>query len=346
MLRQSLRSAAVSLGLLAITVLLLGTVLAIAGYDPVRSLDALWRGSFGSWYALTSATLVRAIPLTIAGLATTLAFRAGVLNIGVEGQLLCGAAAAATVVLAWPSLGVLLVPIGLAAGALGGLVWVTVPVLLRRRLGVLEVITTLLMNAIATQLLSWLVRGPLQEPTHTYPQSATIVDGARLPVLFAGTQLHAGALIALGLAAFLWWFFKQTAAGFRVHVTGANARAAASAGSIDVSRLTARVFLASGAIAGVAGAVELQGTTLALYDTISPGYGYASIAVALLAALEPRAIVPSAILFGALEAGAGAMQRDAGVPVVAVKIVEALLIVAVLALMASQRRRQLAVAGT
>jgi len=323
----------------ALTIALLALLLATFGYAPLPALAALWRGSFGSWYSLTSSTLVRATPLLIAGLAVSVAFRAGVLNIGVEGQLLAGATAAAAFALAAPQLGILLLPLGACAGALGGCAWAAGPAFLKRRFGVLEVISTLMFNAIAGFLVSWLVRGPLQEPTHVYPQTAQIVNAAHWPLVLPGTRLHAGFLLAVALAGLVWWITAQTAVGFQLRAAGANASAAASAGGVDVPALAARAFFVSGALAGLAGAVEIQGVTFALYENISPGYGYTAIAVALLARLDARAVIPSAILFGSLEAGAGAMQRDAGVPAVLVKVVEAVLILCVLALDAWRRRR-------
>jgi simple sugar transport system permease protein len=139
-----------------------------------------------------------------------------------------------------------------------------------------------------------------------------------------------GFALALVCAAALWWMRRATAAGFRWRATGLNPFAAAAAGGIDVARVTMGAFLASGALAGLAGAVEVSGVTYALYESLSPGYGYTAIAVALLAQLHPLGIVASGLLFGALEAGAGAMQRDAGVPSVMVSVVEAVLILLVL----------------
>lgn len=341
--RSVVRNGAAVVLIVGGTVALLAIVLAVAGYEPAPALAALWRGSFGSWYSLTSATLVRATPLLIVGLATAAAFRAGVLNIGGEGQLLAGASFAACAVLLVPA-GAWSLPLGLAAGAVGGAAWAAIPALLRHRLGVLEVITTLMLNAVALQLVGWLVHGPLQEPTRIYPQTAIISSAAQLPIIVPATRLHAGVVIALALAIASWWFATRTAAGFRWRAVGANPFAAAVAGRIDVPRVVTTAFLVSGALAGLAGAIEVQGVTLALYESLSPGYGYTAIAVALLARLDARAIVPSALFFAALEAGAGAMQRDAGVPSVLVKVVEAALIVAVLIVESRQRRSFVGVA--
>lgn len=334
---------AAAAGVALVSVALVALMLAVAGYDPGSSLMSLWRGAFGSWNAFASATLVRATPLIVGGLAVAVAFRSGVLNIGVEGQLLAGAAAATACALATSGLGIVAVPLTLAAGALGGAAWGAVPAALKRRMGVLEVITTLMLNVVALQVVGWLVRGPLQEPTRLYPQSALIAESARLPFIAPGTRLHAGILMALILVGVTWWAIARTAAGFRVRATGANPHAAESAGGIDVGRVSSRVLLVSAALAGLAGAIEVQGVTFALYESLSPGYGYTAIAVALLARLDARAVVPSALLFAALESGSSAMQRDAGVPSALVKVVVALLIVLVLIAEAWRRRRVTAV---
>lgn len=302
------------------------------------ALAAFWQGSLGSGDAIVSATLVRATPLVLAGLAVALAFRAGVLNLGAEGQLLAGAAAAATVgTVLLPALGGATVVAALAAGALAGAGWAAIAAGFRRR-GVLEVISTIMLNFVALYAVGWLVRGPLQEPTHAYPQSRTLEAGARLPLLVPDSRLHVGFALALAAAGGLWWLLRTTAAGFRVRAVGLNSNAAAVAGLIDVNRVTARAFLASGALAGLAGAVEVTGVTFALYD-LSPGYGYTAIAVALLAGLNPLGVVATGVLFGALEAGATAMQRDAGVPASVAGVIEAALVLAVLGIGARRTNR-------
>jgi simple sugar transport system permease protein len=303
-------------------------LLNVLGFGALSALAALWSGSVGSSYALTSGTLVRATPLILTGLSVALAFRAGVFNIGAEGQLLVGAAAATAITLAHIVPGHLITLLALLGGCCAGALWAGIAALLRARFHVLEVLSTILLNFVGLYLVSYLVRGPLQEPLHIYPQSSTIALAARLPRLGSGSRLHAGFPLAVLVAIGTWLFLRYTAAGFRLRAAGANPDAAKSAGQIDVVRATTRAFLVSGAIAGLAGAIEVMGVTYALYENISPGYGYTGIAVALLARLDPLGTVASGLLFGALEAGATAMQRDAGVPSVTVSIVEALIILA------------------
>ena len=301
------------------------------GFEAIPAAGALLRGSLGSEYAITSATLVRATPLILTGLSVTIAFRAGVFNIGAEGQLLAGAAAATAVALLpglarshWTS------PLALAVGVFAGGIWAGIAALLRVRFHVLEVISTILLNFVALYLVGYLVRGPLQEPLHIYPQSTTIDTAARLPRILPTSRLHAGFLLAIVAAASAWWIVRFTAAGFRLRAIGANPDAARVAGEIDVARTSTRAFILSGAIAGLAGAIEVTGVTFALYENISPGYGYTGIAVALLARLDAAGVIASGLLFGALETGASAMQRDAGVPSVVVSIVEAIVVLALI----------------
>lgn len=330
--RATLLAAATVAGVAALTLGLLWVALRVAGLDATAALVALWRGGFGSWYALTSASLVRATPLMLTGLAVAVAFRAGVWNIGADGQLLMGAAAAAMVALAWGTvLGRLALPLALIAGMAAGAAWAGIAAVLRNRFGVLEVISTIMLNFVALYVVGFLVRGPLQEPTHAYPQSDVIPAVVRMPLLLPGTRLHWGFVLALAAAGGLAWGLRHTAAGFRVRAVGQNAAAARMAGRIDVARVTGRVLLLSGALAGLAGALELTGVTFALYENISPGYGYTAIAVALLAGLDPLGVIATGILFGGLESGALAMQRQASVPVVVVSVVEALLVLIILA---------------
>ena len=323
----------------------LAVFFSVLGYDPVLALGAMVRGAFGSWYAFASGTLVRAIPLMLIALGFTVGLRAGVLNIGGEGQFYAGAVAAAWIGLklgAWP--GFAATTAVLAVAVVAGACWVAVPAWLRLRFGVLEVISTLLLNFVAEALVSYMVQGPLQESQHIYPQSDQLPLAARMPV-FPGTRLHLGILLALSCSMIAWYVFRRTMTGFELRAVGRGPRAARVTGGLRVQQLGAMALLVSGALAGLAGGTEVSGVSYALYPNLSPGYGFTAIAVALLARQSPMGIVLSAILFGALEAGAGAMQRDAGVPAVAVYVAEAVTIIAVLLADAlSSRRRDMVTA--
>jgi simple sugar transport system permease protein len=210
--------------------------------------------------------------------------------------------------------------------------WASIAAVLRIRFQVLEVISTIMLNFVAGFAASYLVRGPMQEHTHIYPQTEPIAVGTQLLRIDAATRLHVGFLVAIIACAAVWWYVRFTAGGFRLRAVGANPDAARSAGRIDVTRVIRGAFVTSGALAGLAGAIEVSGVTYALYENISPGYGYTAIAVALLARLDALGVIATGVLFGALEAGANAMQRDAGVPSVVVSVIEACVVLALVAL--------------
>jgi len=324
--------AAVSIAATLIALIAVAAVVMAGGYDIGHAAAAMWNGSVGSAYSFFSGTLLRATPLIIVGLAVAVAFRAGALNIGAEGQLLAGAAATIASGLfmsSWP--GWISIPLELVSGMAAGAAWAAIAALLKRRFGVLEVISTLMLNFIALFGVSYLVRGPLQEPTRLYPETLPLPESARLPIVIAGQRLHVGFVFAVVLATVAWWFLRTTAAGFRIRAVGAGAAAAASAGRVNVDRVVFGAFLTSGALAGLGGAVQVTGVTYKLFELISPGYGYTAIAVALLARLNPLAVIIAGIFFGGLEAGGAGMQRDAGVPSGFVYVIEALVILGVLA---------------
>jgi general nucleoside transport system permease protein len=327
---ERIRPLGTAIAALAAGFLVLALGLAVAGYDASLALGAMWRGAFGSWDALLSATLVRSVPLTVLGLGIALAFQAGALNIGGEGQFYAGAVAATWVglrVWGWPA------PLAIGtvwlAAAVAGVLWIAVPVLLKLRFGVLEVISTLLLNFVAEAAVSYAVTGPLQEAHHVYPQSDPIAEAARLPRL-PGSRLHLGIAVAILLGAGLWFVLKKTSWGFQLRATGLGPRAAELSGRIPVRRVLGFALLWSGAFAGLAGGIEISGVSYSLYQNLSPGYGFTAIAVALLARLHPLGILATGLLFGALEAGAQGMQREAGVPAVAVAVAEGTIILAVL----------------
>jgi general nucleoside transport system permease protein len=312
---------------LGLGLLVLG--LSLGGYDALAALTALWSGAFGSWYAFTSATLVRSVPLILIGLGIAIAFRGGAFNIGGEGQFYAGAIAATWIGIHIAGTAWLALPLLLAGSAIAGATWIAIPVWLKLRFGVIEVISTLLLNFVAEALVSLLVQGPLQEKARIYPQSDPISDAARLSLL-GNTRLHLGFVLALAAALILWYLFSRTLWGFRLRAVGAGARAAEVSGRVDTQRVAAGALFCSGALAGIAGGVEVSGVSYALFQNLSPGYGFTGIAVALLGGLHPAGVVLSGILVGALEAGAGAMQREAGIPAVAVYVVEAVIIVVAL----------------
>ena len=325
--RLALRAYAVRVsapvGAAALALVLASLALALFGYAPLPALRALARGAFGSSAAWT-ATLLKAGPLLLTGLAVALCFRCGVWNIGAEGQLYAGALLATALATRFvpTDAGGWLVLAVLLAGAAGGALFGALAGWLRAARGVSEVISTILLNFVAIQLVAWAIQGPLQEGAGAYPQSDALPAGALLPAL---GRLHLGLPLALVLAFATNALLGRTALGFRLRAVGLSPVAARFAG-LSPERLGTLALTLGGALAGLAGATELAGITGRLYEGLSPGTGYTAIAVALLARLEPLAVIPSALFFGALASGAGAMQREAGVPAVATQVVQGFVI--------------------
>ncbi len=317
MIGQLLRTTALPVATALLGLGCVAAVLAAFGYAPAPALAALATGSVGSGAAWV-ATLLKTGPLLLTGLAVALSFRCGVWNIGAEGQLYAGALLAtglATRVFAEAPAFVAL-PAVVLGGFLGGAAFGGLAGALRAGRGVNEVISTLLLNFVAIQLVALAVQGPLQESAGAYPQSDALVAAARLP---AWGRLHAGIAVALVLALAVHALLFHSPLGFRLRAVGLSPRAARFAG-ISPQRYGSLTLALAGGLAGWAGAFEVAGVTGRLYEGLSPGHGYTAIAVALLARLHPLGVVPSALFFGALEAGAGAMQRQAGVPSVATEI--------------------------
>ena len=297
-------------------------------------LEALYDGAFGNWLVFTD-TLTKSTPLLFCGLAVAVAFEAALWNIGANGQLLAGAISAGalgTRLDGWPHPAAVMAII--LAGAAGGGVWGGIAGWLRARRDVNEVIGTIMLNFIAAQILSWLVHGPLIEASRAYPMSAPIASAAELQLHFRPSRLNFGMLLAVALAFACYLLLYHTERGFELRAIGRNRRASAFFG-IDTEGLTVWAMTMSGALAGVGGATHLAAITHRLYETLSPGWGYEAIAVALIARLNPLAIIPSAVLFGALDNGAQAMQRQQGVSPVLVQVIEGLVIIILLAFDAS-----------
>lgn len=316
---------------LAIALVALG--LAALGEAPGPALAALVRGAAGDGDAAAT-TLLKATPLLLTGTAVALSFRCGVWNIGAEGQLVLGAlAATATATRLLPGApGWLLVPACVLAGAMGGALLAAIAGLLRAWRGVSEVIATILLNFIALQVLALAVHGPLQETSGAYPQSDALPGAALLPAL---GRVHLGVAVATALALASAWGLFRTPGGFRLRAVGLSPVAARFAGLSPEREAQIAIMLAGG-LAGIAGAFEVMGVTRRLFEGLASGTGYTAIAVALLARLNPLGVIPAALFFGALDAGAGAMQRNAGVPSVVTLVVQSLVILLTVGLGAGQ----------
>lgn len=318
-------------------------LLLLLGVNPLTAYSALFRGAFGTVSGLTQ-TLSKATPLLLVGLGICIAFRGGVINIGGEGQIIIGAVAAAAVALALPTLpGVLLVPLTLGAGVLGGAVWGGIAGVLKARFGVNEILSTVMLNAIALQLMNYLLRGPMLDPAQiaagtNIAQSATLPDQVWLLRLVPRTLLHVGLILAVILALLVFIFLWRTTIGFRIRAVGLNPSAARYAG-IPVRRYMALALILSGAFAGLAGAVEVTGVHHRMIEGLSGGYGFSGIVAALFGKLHPLGAIPASIIFGGLLVGADKMQRTVQVPGSLVVAINGLIVLFVVASDFFVRRR-------
>ena len=297
----------------AIAILLAAIPLALAGAPIIKAYGLMITGAFGSVFS-TSEMLTRATPLILTGLAAAIAFRAKLWNIGAEGQLYMGAMAAVAVgsgVIDGPSW--VMIPLVIIAGMIAGALMLIGPTLLKTRLGVDEVVTTLLLNFIVLLFVQMMLEGALKDPMSMgWPQSEPIIDSAVFPPLLERMRVHIGLIIALVSAIALAIFVKRTVWGFEIRAVGENAAAAKFSG-ISVTKTMILVAALSGGLAGLAGVSEVAGTRGYLATDLSPGYGYAGIVVAMLARLSPVGVIASALFVASVFVGADSMSRAIGV---------------------------------
>lgn len=321
-------------GAVAFTLAVCALLVLWAGAPVGRTYAVLLQGGFGSVFAW-SETLTRAIPLVLTGLAATVAFKARLFNIGAEGQLYAGALAAVAVGGLHGGSGFdlppwLLFPMMVGTAALAGALLLLGPALMKSRLGVDEVVTTLLINFIVLLGVGALLDGPMKDPTAMgWPQSVALNPELELRKLVAQTRVHTGLLWAVALAVACWALFRYTLIGFHIRAVGANARAAAFAG-VPVNRTVILVALLSGALAGLAGAIEVAGRTGYVTLDMSPGYGYSGIVIAMLAGLHPLGVLAASVFVAGILVGADTMSRAVGVPTYIADVIVAASLVAVL----------------
>jgi simple sugar transport system permease protein len=319
--------------LAVLTALALGAlVIALSGGDVLLAYGGLWEGSFGRLQSITE-SLVWATPYILAGLAVALPFKAGLFNIGAEGQILVGSLTSVFVGYSvtgvpWP----LHLLLALAAGVLGGALWGAIPGALKARTGAHEVIVTIMLNYVAIQATSFLLSGPMKDPSPfvVVAQTPKVLESARLPQLVEPYRLHWGFVIALVVAVGVWWLLARTTIGFEVRTVGANPNAARYAGMSVPGTIVLTMALAGG-LAGLAGAGEVLGLNYYHTPGFSQGYGFDAIAVALLGRAHPIGLVPAAVLFGGLRAGATRMQFLSQIPVDIIAIIQALVLIFVAA---------------
>jgi ABC-type uncharacterized transport system permease subunit len=346
----SLREALVVPVLAVITGLIIGGLLMLAtGSNPIKAYSALFAGSFGSPSAILAGlqtyfatgdnnalvrsiypfteSLVTATPYIFAGLSVALGFRAGLFNIGAEGQFFIGALCSAFVGYSVKGLPMIIhLPLALLAGAVGGAIWGIVPGYLKARFGAHEVVNTIMMNWIAFRLSDWLLTGPMQA-SNFRPVTPNVLATAELPRFFEDPlRFNLGFFLALLFAYFVYWFLFKTTLGFEVRSVGANPDAAKYAG-MNIIKNFVLVMALAGGLAGLAGSAQVLGVDHWVGQGFSAGYGFDAIALALLGKSHPFGVVLAALLFGFLRSGATNMQSIAGIPNDIISIIQGLVIV-------------------
>jgi len=337
LLRSALDAILIPFLAILTAVVLGGIIIAVVRGNPFLAYYGLIQGSFGSAKAL-SETAVWATPYIFAGLAVALAFKGGLFNIGAEGQLALGAVVSAWIGYALPEwVGsdipiIIHLPLAIILGMGAGAFWAAIVGFLKAYTGGHEVINTIMMNYIALNTISYLLNGPMRDPSPSNVSARTplIAESARLPVIFEGYRIHWGFVLALLVAFLVWWLLNKTTLGFEIRTVGANPDAAKYAG-INVKRTIILTMTLSGMLAGMAGALEVTGLNFRHELGFSIGYGFDAIAIALLGKSHPLGVVLASILFASMRNGATRMQFLTQLPVDLISVIQALILLFVAA---------------
>jgi simple sugar transport system permease protein len=309
-----------------------GILFAALGKDPVEAIRLIFIAPFGDPYSRTE-ILIKAAPLMLIALGLSFGFRAGIWNIGAEGQYVMGGLAGSAVALAfWNVPGVWLLPLMAIAGAAGGLAWAMIPAVLKVRFNANEILVSLMLVYVATLFLSAMVSGPLRDPQgFNFPQSRLLHDSARLPLLIEGSRVHAGVLVAFLAVVVAQILLTRHTFGFNVRLLGQAPRAAAFAG-VDANRLTVICLGLSGALAGLAGIFEVAGPIGQLQPSLPVGYGFTAIIVAFLGRLSPVGILLAACVMALTYIGGETAQFRLGLPKAAISVFQGMLLFFLLAM--------------
>mgnify|MGYP000869660655 CR=1 FL=1 len=310
--------------------LLLGMVLIkLMGIDPLAALAALYEGSFSSMKSLLETT-VKMTPLLFTGMSYAIAYRCGLTNLGMEGQLYIGAVVGTAVGIYVTGLpGGIHVPLAILGGFIGGGLFGFIAGALKVWFGASEIITTVMLNTIAMNFAEFMVNGPMIEPARSNSQTSPVLESAQIGKLFEGTRAHWGFIIALCFIVLFWLFLWRSKKGYEVRVSGLNRQAAAYSG-INIEENILLVMFLAGGLAGLAGCIEILAVQIRMVPSISPGYGFDGIAVALIGNNTPIGIVLGALLFGAFRAGGNRMQMRTQTPISIVNVIQAFVIIAVI----------------
>ena len=296
----------------------------IIGSNPIKAYSVLFESAFGSFYGF-SETLINTTPLIFTGLAVSFAFRTGLFNIGGDGQFLIAYTVTAWIGYAFQLPMLIHVPLALIGGIIGGGLWASIAGYLKAKLGVHEVITTIMLNYIALYLSGYFIGNPLKKPGQI-PATYFIKDSAKL-ISIPGTRANMSIIIALAAAALIYYLLWKTTLGYEVRAVGLNPDAAEYGGISVANKMITAMFI-SGALAGLAGSIQVMGLEHRAYQPFGfIGYGFTGIAVALLGKNHPGGVILGALLFGVLNRGAMQMQSMAGVPKEVVEIIQAIIII-------------------
>jgi simple sugar transport system permease protein len=333
-----------TLGVVLVVVALAAILVSSVGVSPTDAASAFWDGSFGSMTSL-GLVLTQAVPLTLVALAWIIVFRAGRIHVGFPGQIIAGGICAATIALNFPGLpGILHLPLALVAGAVGGAFYAGIAAWLWARRGVQEIVSTLLLNLVAVQILAWVLRGPLQQSGGGEPQTDAFAQSALWPRVpgVEGLTLSWSVVLIPAAVALVVFVLRNTSIGFRLRLVGANPTAARWSG-YRPQRIGVGAMVVSGLIAGIAGAnLLLAGDTPGMAEGFQAQYGFDGIAVALLARNSPIGSVFAAIFFAALNVGSSSVEALLNVPSTVASVLQGLIIILVLvsATILARRRRQ------
>ncbi|MDE5110946.1 MAG: ABC transporter permease [Trichodesmium sp. St7_bin2_1] len=295
----------------------------LAKTNPITAYNVLFQESLTTYFGFSD-TLSKTTPLLLVSLGMLIALRAGLFNLGGEGQVYMGALGSVVIGLYLPNLPIWIhLPLALVGGFLLGAIWGAIAGYLKIARGLNEVLTTLLLNYIAQNFVNYMVSEPLIAPEAPSPYTPLIAESARLPIILPKTQAHAGILLGLAIAIILAVAFSLTAFGYQVDAVGQNPTAASYAG-ISVNQTILLVMGLSGGLAGLAGSTEVLGAKYRLFENFSPGYGFDAIAIALLSRGNPLAVILTSLFFGLLRSGANIMQRSTGVSITIVYAIQGL----------------------
>ncbi|MHA2324001.1 MAG: ABC transporter permease [Promethearchaeota archaeon] len=314
---------------LFLAIIVFSITLFLLGYDPISALVSIPIGAFGNLNSF-SETFIRLIPLLLTAMAFLIALKARFLNLGIEGQLYIGALLA---YLVGANMGIvpsfIAIPLIIIVGFIGGVLWLAIPLIIKTKLGVNEIFSTVVMNFIAIIIISWLTVGPLKDPGSLLPRTHFLPESTWMPKIDPQYRLHVGIFLVVIIALILYMILNKTTIGYKIRAVGQNPRASEH-GGVDVTRVVITAGLLSGGIAGLSGFMEVFGVHHYLFGGISPGFGYIGIAVAALGMFHPIGVIFTAFFFAVLQIGGTYMQQSAGISIDIIFIMQAVLVLTVL----------------